>query len=138
MDRLFIDTNVLLDVVQKRPDFVVDSLAVLKHAHGGAALAAVSALSLSDIAYILRRKELAQLKQFYKQLRDYAQIAPLADTEVDQAIASKFTDFEDALQWQAAKSWDASHLITRNADDFPKHSNIRVLSPRDYLGLGSS
>lgn len=135
MDRLFIDTNVLLDVVQKRPDFVADSLAVLKRAHRGAALAAVSALSLSDIAYILRREELAQLKRFYKQLRRSAEIAPLADSEVDQAIASKFTDFEDALQWHAAKSWEATHLITRNADDFPKRSNIRVLSPKNYLKL---
>jgi hypothetical protein len=43
------------------------------------------------------------------------------------------SDFEDALQWQAALKWKATHFVTRNIDDFPNHSGIQVTTPADYF-----
>ena len=93
---------------------------------------ACSALSLSDISYILRRSDTGQLINFFSQLRSFLDIAPLGNGEVDQALRSKFTDFEDALQWQAASSWKATHFITRNISDFPRSKKLKVQTPAAY------
>ena len=69
MDRLFIDTNVLLDVLESRPTFVADSLRVIALAKSRQARAAVSPLSLSDITYILRESEQDRILRFFRELR---------------------------------------------------------------------
>ncbi len=133
MDRLFIDTNVLLDVLENRMPFVSDSLRVLTLAKSGAATVAVSALTLSDIAYILRKPEQPRVLRFFRELRKVVGIASIGSTEVDQALASGMADFEDALQWQGARAWKASHFITRNPSDFPGDTDIAVVTPDEYL-----
>lgn len=133
MDRLFVDTNVLLDVIERRPAFVADSLRVIALAKPGRARLAVSPLSLSDITYILRKGDHARILRFFRQLRETVGIAGLTAAEVDRALASGMTDFEDALQWQAARSWKATHFITRNSSDFPGGTEIAVMAPQEYL-----
>jgi predicted nucleic acid-binding protein len=133
MDRLFIDTNVLLDVLESRPAFVTDSLRVIALAKSHQARAAVSPLSLSDITYILRKSEQNRVLEFFLELRQAVEIAGLGEAETDHALAAGMADFEDALQWQAAQSWKASHFITRNTSDFPSDQGIVVASPSEYL-----
>lgn len=45
-----------------------------------------------------------------------------------------FTDFEDCLQMECAKSYGAEYIITRNISDYLK-SDIKALLPKDYLKL---
>ncbi len=135
MDRLFIHTNILLDVLESRPAFVADSLGVIALAKKpGQAKLAVSPLSLSDITYILRKSHHARVIGFFRQLRKTIEIAGLNADVVDAALASGMADFEDALQWQAARAWKATHFITRNPSDFPGGTRITVATPTEYLG----
>ena len=134
MDRLFVDTNVLLDVLESRAAFVADSLRVIALAKSQQARAAVSPLSLSDITYILRRSEQGRVLRFFRELRGAVEIAGLGEAETDRALAAGMADFEDALQWQAAHTWNASHFITRNTSDFPGDQGIVVAAPSEYLG----
>lgn len=46
----------------------------------------------------------------------------------------KFSDFEDCLQIECAKSYGAEYIVTRNTDDF-KHSELNAILPADYLKL---
>lgn len=133
MDRLFLDTNVLLDVLEGRPAFVGESLRVLSLAKSLRAEADVSALSLSDITYILRKSDQDRVLRFFGELRTAIGIAAVGGGEVDRALASGMADFEDALQWQAAQSWKATHFITRNTSDFPAGEGPVVVAPADYL-----
>lgn len=135
MDRLFLDTNVLLDVLEKRPAFVADSLRVIGLAKSRKVHAAVSPLSLSDITYILRKSQQATVLRFFEKLREAVEIAALGEWEVDAALAAAMPDFEDALQWQAARNWNASHFVTRNTSDFPSSQVIAVMSPAEYLAI---
>jgi len=133
MDRLFIDTNVLLDVLESRPAFVSDSLRVIALAKSRQARAAVSPLSLSDITYILRKSDRDRVLRFFLELRQAVEIAGLGKAEVDRSLAAGMADFEDALQWHAAHTWKATHFITRNTSDFPGGEDIVVASPAEYL-----
>ena len=45
-----------------------------------------------------------------------------------------FSDFEDCLQMECAKSYGAGYIITRNTDDY-KTSEIEAILPKDYLEL---
>lgn len=51
---------------------------------------------------------------------------------VEQAISSNFTDFEDAVQFYAAKSANADFIITRNTKDYTQ-STISVLTAEHFL-----
>lgn len=133
MDKLFLDTNILLDVANRRHPHYADSLELMDYIVSGQAIGGVAALSFSNIAYVLRKQNTRQLQAFFRHLRSFLDISPMAATEVDRAIASKFTDFEDALQWHCACEWGATHLITRNIQDFPAKRKPRILSPAQYL-----
>lgn len=135
MDRLFLDTNVLLDVLEKRPAFVADSLHVIGLAKSRRVQAAVSPLSLSDITYILRKSQQDMVLRFVEKLREAVEIAAIGEREIDAALAAAMPDFEDTLQWQAARSWSASHFLTRNTADFPSSQGIAVMSPAEYLAI---
>jgi hypothetical protein len=53
--------------------------------------------------------------------------------QVLAALESKFTDFEDALQYfSAIQSNKVDVIITRNTKDF-KLSKIPVFTPQEYL-----
>ena len=46
----------------------------------------------------------------------------------------EFTDFEDCLQMECAKSYGAEYIITRNVDDY-KRSEVKAIMPREYIIL---
>ena len=45
-----------------------------------------------------------------------------------------FSDFEDCLQMECAKSFEADYIVTRNVDDYST-SEIKAIMPKDYLDL---
>jgi hypothetical protein len=57
----------------------------------------------------------------------------VADAQIQAALSSSFTDFEDAIQHFAAKAdGSISAIITRNETDYSA-SEIPVLSPDEFL-----
>ncbi|MDE6232646.1 MAG: PIN domain-containing protein, partial [Lachnospiraceae bacterium] len=45
-----------------------------------------------------------------------------------------FTDFEDCLQMECAKSYGAEYIVTRNISDYKK-SEVKAILPKDYLAI---
>lgn len=58
-------------------------------------------------------------------------VPPTDGKSVDNAIASTFQDFEDAVQYYTAYG-NADIIITRNPKDFIKHSKIPILTPTEF------
>jgi hypothetical protein len=133
MDKLFFDTNVLLDVLEQRAPWFPDSTDCLALVHRGEAKGAMTALSLSDIAYLQKGTPSATLASTFRRLRDFLDIAPLTATTVDEALTRGLPDLEDGFQLASALAWGATHLITRNLKDFPTDSDLLIQSPVDYL-----
>jgi predicted nucleic acid-binding protein len=61
-----------------------------------------------------------------------AKTSDLTDNMLDKGLASKFSDFEDSLQYYSALKKDCNIIITRNVKDF-RESDINVLTPDEYV-----
>lgn len=134
MDRLLLDTNVILDVLGSREPFVADSRRVWEVCELGLAEGWVSAISFNNVFYILRKLTTAAVaRRHLRDLRRIFQIAPVDGTLIDRALASPQTDFEDAIQYASAVSIQAVCLITRNLDDFPRKGSVPVRTPASYV-----
>ena len=136
--KVFVDTNVLLDVLAKREPFFADSVAVWTLAERGEIEGMVSAISFTNIFYIIRKlRDSRTAMRTMVQLRDT--FAPVAcDAQVlNQAIDAGFKDFEDAVQYFSADRAGAVCLVSGNPDHFPR-SELSVLGPAEFLAAYTS
>ena len=132
---VFVDTNILLDVLMYRKEHLVESATVWDCAERGKINSYVSAISFNNIHYLFRRNLGAvKAKQAVVTLRDTFNIVPLDGKIIDQAIDADWNDFEDAIQFFSAIRCDAECIVTRNQKDF-KDSSIPAMSPKDLLAL---
>ena len=133
--KLFLDTNVVIDVIAAREPFVADSTAVFNLCETGKVEGIISALTLCTISYILRKYVTpGTMRTKLQQFRNVLTPVDLSVSLLDKALASPISDFEDAVQFYTAVYSEADYIITRNAKHFPSN-HIPVLSPTDYLAL---
>ena len=134
MDHLFLDTDVILDLLTGRQPFSEQAAEIFMLAQGGKVNVYTSALTYSNACYILGRSASYKkiIEQFVK-LENIVKTLAMPAGIVSSAIHSGFNDFEDALQNYTAKSHpQISIIITRNTRDF-KHSRLAVMNPETYL-----
>ena len=133
--RVFLDTNVLLDVLARRDPFYAAAAEVWSLAESGELEAFVSAISFNNIYYIVRKAAgKAKADSALRMLRDiFHIIAP--DTQIiNQAMDADLNDFEDAVQFRSAIRAKATHLLTRDPDDFPA-SDLLILSAEEFMAV---
>jgi predicted nucleic acid-binding protein len=131
--KVFLDTNILLDVLAFREPFYTDSAQVWTLAEIGRITGCISALSLSNIYYLLgRMRNKKNARKALAVMRDIFEIVPLDAQISNQAIDSDIKDFEDAVQFFSAIRAGASVLITRNPKDF-SGADIAVQTPAEFL-----
>jgi predicted nucleic acid-binding protein len=133
--RLFIDTNLLLDVLAERQPFYASAARIWSLCETGACAGFVSAISFNNVFYIVRRaRDAAVARRALVLMRDiFGSVAP--DQQIlNQAIDSDIRDFEDAIQFFSAHRAAADYLLTRNAADFPK-TRLPILAPDEFLTL---
>lgn len=135
MDRLYFDTNVLLDVLEQRAPWFPDSAACLGLARNGSVTGAISAITLADISYIQRKNAPEKIYDVFSRLLEFLEIVEMGDAVVRHAFERRLPDVEDGFQLEAAIRWKATHLVTRNVRDFPSDVPVNVLSPAEYLAL---
>lgn len=131
--KVFIDTNIFLDILCRREQFVDDALSIFDMAVDGRIELLISDLSIANIKYITR-KELS-VDEFYGMLQTFRPvftIVPVGADVVDRAVALHADDFEDALQYFSAIQAGADCLITRNIKDF-RFAKIEVLDSKSFL-----
>ena len=131
--RVFVDTNVLLDVLAKREPFYSDAARIWTMAELAKIEALVSVISFNNIYYVVRRASNRKTAEKALQLmRNVFTPVPLSVQILSQAIDAGYNDFEDAIQFHSAVHADAECLITRDTDHFPG-TDIPVLSPAGFL-----
>jgi predicted nucleic acid-binding protein len=135
--KIFLDTNILLDVLAKREPFYPASAEIWSLAESGTVQGCISAISFNNVYYVVR-KTAGKYKadQALHILRDiFAPVAP--DTLIlNQAIDSTMDDFEDAIQIHSAIRAGAEFLITRNPGHFAKVKiNMAISTPDEFLAV---
>lgn len=131
--QVLIDTNVVLDVLLNRDDFVRDAVAILKLPESSVQKY-VSASAITDIYYIARQeiKDKAEVKNLLKTLLQIIHVADVSEDNILTALDSDWSDFEDSVQNAVAESHNYDAVITRNKGDYKK-SNLKVFSPKEFL-----
>ncbi len=134
MKHFFVDTNVLLDLLGKREPFGVLAAQLLDMAVNREVTLYVSALSFSHIDYILR-KTMAAPERLYKMARlaSVLTIISIDRTVIEAAFNLGFTDFEDGLQYCAARTVPAIEaIVTRDPKGFAS-GTLSILTPAAAL-----
>lgn len=134
MIKVFIDTNILIDVLLGRKNFLLQSSNIFQLADNEEIELYATALSFVNALYVSRKelgKDLALQK--LKDFHDILRTAPMDDGELDKALLMGDKDFEDNLQYCSAVSAGCEVIVTRNIKDFPADDKIRVMLPGDFL-----
>ena len=134
--RILVDTNVLIDVVTMREPFLADSVKIFKLCQEKVVVGAIAAHSISNMSYILRKDfSRDKLREIFLNLFEVFRVEAVDFSKLLATVADDtFTDFEDCLQVQCAKSFRADYIITRNVKDFAA-SEIPAVTPEDFFEL---
>ena len=130
------DTNIILDVLEKRLPFYDSSKSVLESCVSGNVTGYIALHSISNIFYILRKRySAADRRKLLLDILDLLQVAGTDHGSVRNALQREdFTDFEDCLQDECAKQIHADYIVTRNTNDFST-SDIPAVIPDDLLKI---
>ncbi|MBP5449964.1 MAG: PIN domain-containing protein [Spirochaetales bacterium] len=131
--QVLIDTNVILDVLLNREQFVDAAVAILKLSEDEVQKF-VSASAVTDIYYMayqeLRDKQF--VRDLVKRLLSIIHVACVSEENILTALDSNWSDFEDSVQNAVAESQNYDAVITRNKNDYKK-SMLNVFSPNEFL-----
>lgn len=134
---VFLDTNVVLDVFGRRQPFYADSARVWALAERGTVRGLVSALSMTNLYYVVRRlSSRAAAMDMLKAVRGCVGLTPCDAPVLNQAIDAGFGDFEDAVQYFSARVAGADVLVTRNTGHFPE-GDMLAMTPTAFLAAHS-
>jgi predicted nucleic acid-binding protein len=126
--KIFIDTDICLDVLLNRKDFFEDSAALFDWAENNPGQASVSWHGLANLHYMSE----CGAEAFIRELLEFCEVPACGSTEIFQALELGFQDFEDALQTVTAMRFGAQMIATRNTRDY-RRSPIQALSPQEIL-----
>ena len=132
MRRIFIDTNIIIDVLMQRDGYLSSAMVLALSKKEDVSLY-VSVLTMANVAYILRKS--LRGEDFYKELKKLSGFLNVTDTTTGHflsALELQGKDFEDALQYYCAESNQCEVIITRNKKDFT-FSSLRVMTPEELL-----
>lgn len=134
MKKVFLDTNVLLDVIEKRPG-LAEAQKIIDYASGDCFTRLyVSTLTIANAAYVIRRRPLLEIKQCLKECMGFCNVLPMNDMQLFEAIRSgNSPDFEDNLQIMCAEYGGCDLIVTNNVSHFRPHTDIPVLSPEEFI-----
>lgn len=130
MKRIFLDTNFVLDLLI-RDEFKADAQRFLVNARSANCKFYISFLTLANFAYVMRKVPKDSLYQYLNDIMSIFEVAECNRNQAIKAIDSRWSDFEDSLQYQCAIENRCDAIITRNAKDFPG-VEIQVLSASEY------
>ena len=133
--KLMIDTNILLDVLCAREKFLKRSLSVWRLCEDESVTGCISAVSVPNIIYILRKEiDPEKITLIVERLSNIFEITDLRESDLKAAAAMHSRDFEDAVHMCQAKRIGADYIITRNVKDF-KDSPVPAVSPEEFLDI---
>ena len=133
MNKVFVDTDVILDLLGQRIPFFHFSAVLFTFAEMKKLELYTSPLILANTFYILR-KQIGnnEAKTALRKLRILLHVIDSSESIIDKALNSDFTDFEDAIQYYTALEHGIKIILTRNVRDY-KNASVIVQTPEAYL-----
>ena len=132
--KVLVDTNVVLDVLLERQPFYKNSRAIFQFVSLKRIRGYLSSVSMTNIFYLLRKAGNNSDDTYWmiERLTALFTVAPVSEVTIADALALRWKDFEDAVQFVSARESNADYIITRNAQDFSSGS-IEAVTPEQFI-----
>ncbi len=133
MNKIFVDTDVCLDLLSGRKPFNAIAERLFTLADIGKIKICVSSLSFANIDYILQSQyKINDSRKILAKFKTLVTVLSVDDKIINLSIVSDFIDFEDAIQYNTAIENKIKVILTRNLKDYKK-SMIQVMNPETFL-----
>lgn len=134
MQHLFLDTNILLDLLANRVPFNKHAIALFKGVEQQKYTLYTSSHSIATCYYLLQKHgPEKKLRETIQHLLDYLSVLSVDERIIKKSLKSPHKDFEDAIQMNCAYSNPSiNFIITRNTRDF-KLAELEVLTAEEFL-----
>ncbi|MBE9176714.1 PIN domain-containing protein [Synechocystis salina LEGE 06155] len=135
MNKIVIDSDVIIDVLSQRQPFFADSAQAINKVIQSGLQMYIAAHTVTNIYYILSKQNpRSQVEQQMTTILDLFSIASITDSIIRNAFYCPMKDFEDAVVSEAAKSLAAQFILTRNTKDY-QNAAVPVLNPQTFLTI---
>lgn len=136
MKNVFVDTNILIDLLADRPPFSKFAIEIFALAEKKQVGLFTSSHSYATTHYLLKKHiDEKELRKLLYSLLDFIDLISIDSSIIKKSLLSNHKDFEDAIQIFAANSIaDMDFIVTRNLKDF-KDTGITVLPPDELIQL---
>lgn len=132
MEKVFVDTNIVLDLLEKRVNFYQEAQELFTLADQKKVKLFISALTIANVHYLLFKHLKMEARKAISKFKVLVEVLPIDDKILELSLASDFTDFEDAIQYYTAIEHGMEVIISRNKKDF-KNIKLPVLTANEYL-----
>ncbi|WP_316834733.1 PIN domain-containing protein [Pedobacter nutrimenti] len=134
MKNVFVDTNILIDLLADRPPFSKFAIEIFDLAEKEKVRLFTSSHSFATTHYLLKKHvSEKELRELLYALLDFINLISIDTSIIKKSLMSNHKDFEDAIQIFAANSiTDMDFIVTRNLKDF-KDAGITVLPPDEVI-----
>jgi predicted nucleic acid-binding protein len=133
MKKVFLDTNILVDLIADRKPFSKFAIEIFQSSESNKIQLFTSSHSIATTYYLLKKfVDDKSLRSTLLGLFEYLTVVPVNTDILTKGLRSKQKDFEDAVQIFCATSIEKMDcIVTRNIKDF-KGSEIPVLAPDEF------
>ena len=134
MRKVFIDTNVLVDLLLERDPWADDAAIIFSMADRKEIELLCCSLSFSTAVYLMQRMKYSR-KEIVTKLAIVKSLCTVTTVDgfvLDRVLQSDFPDLEDAMQHYSALAAGAEVIVTRNVKDYAAAA-LPVMTPGEFL-----
>jgi predicted nucleic acid-binding protein len=133
MERVFVDTDIVLDLLSFREPFYIHAANLFSMADKNEINLFVSSLAFANLNYILSKQFSAdQARKRLLKFKTLVNVLSVNEKIIELALSSDFRDFEDGIQYFAAMEEGITIILTRNLKDY-KTAEVSVMTAEEYL-----
>ena len=134
MIKIFVDTNIIVDLIADRKPFSKFAIKLFKKAENKEVYLYTSSHSLATTHYLFKKYlDEKSLREVLYNLLDYIKIIAVDQDIIKKGLKSKHKDFEDAIQIFCANTFSSmDYIVTRNIKHF-RNADIPVYAPDELL-----
>lgn len=132
MDKIFVDTNIVMDLLQKRENFFHEAQELFTLSDKKTVKLYVSALTMANVHFLLSKHLKMEARKVLAKFKVLVEVLSLDEKIIDLSLSSNMKDLEYAIQYYTAIENEMDIIITRNKKDF-KNLNLPILTAKEFL-----
>ena len=132
--KVFVDTNVLMELLLKRENYLAVRTLWIHFMKKGEPLY-ISYLTFANAAYLLKKgRDKEQLHELMRKVHKHAKVLSMNERQIKALLkCPPVRDFEDLLQYQCAKDNHCDSIVTFNKKDYYFADDITILTPDEFI-----